>query len=265
MRFPAGGALQRPDPSVVDTLREDAMPFEKVVQANMEELRENAYPGRGIVIGTTPDETQYVQLYWIMGRSANSRNRIFVEEDGLVRTAPYDESKVEDPSLIIYNCTREFARCFVVSNGDQTDTVAEAMQAGRSFEDALFTRTFEPDAPNYTPRIAGVVNMDDPFHAYKLGIVKAVRNEGDYCVRHIFNYETPIPGVGHCVTTYAGDGDPLPEFKGEPPMMELRDDLDELAEFYWDCLNDDNKVSLLAKFIEVETGQTRTRIINKNQ
>ncbi len=240
------------------------MAFEDIAKHNMDRLAANAYPGRGIVVGLTPDGQNYAQVYWIMGRSENSRNRVFVEADGIIRTAPFDESKVEDPSLIIYNCTRAHARFHVVSNGDQTDTIAEAMLAGRTFEDALFTRTFEPDAPNYTPRIAGIVDMDDPFHAYKLAIIKAVENEGDYCTRHVFNYEAAVPGIGHCVTTYAGDGDPLPSFDGEPCMLPLRDEVDQTAELYWDALNEENKVSLLVKLIDVEGGRTAVHVINKN-
>ncbi|MFW6188809.1 MAG: IMP cyclohydrolase [Planctomycetota bacterium] len=241
------------------------MDVQERAAANVQALSENPYPGRGIVIGVTPDEAHFVQLYWIMGRSENSRNRVFVREGDVVRTAPWDESKVEDPALIIYHCTNSFGRCHVVSNGDQTDTVSDAMRAGRTFEDALFTRSFEPDAPNFTPRIAGVVNLEDPFHAYKLAIVKAVRNNAGYCVRHVFNYETPIPGVGHCVTTYRDDGDPLPAFRGEPYMLELTDEIDQLAERYWQALNEDNKVALLAKFIDLDTGQTEHQIINKHE
>ncbi|MFO7958291.1 MAG: IMP cyclohydrolase [Candidatus Brocadiia bacterium] len=240
------------------------MDVASTVAANMEALAENTYPGRGIVIGMTPDEERFVQIYWIMGRSENSQNRVFVEEDGDVRTAPFDESKVEDPSLIIYNCVRSFSRCHIVSNGDQTDTLFDALQVGRRFEEALYTRTFEPDAPNFTPRIAGVVNLNDPRHAYKLGIIKAIANDGAHCTRQFFDYETPIPGVGHCVTTYSGDGDPLPAFEGEPYVVELHDDIDELLDLYWETLNEDNKISLLVKFIGLEGEGTDLRIVNKH-
>jgi len=152
----------------------------------------------------------------------------------------------------------------IVSNGDQTDTIFDALRAGGTFEQALFTRTFEPDGPNFTPRIAGLVDLDDPLHAYKLAILKAVENDDRYAVRHFFNYETAIPGVGHCVTTYSGDGSPLPAFEGEPYPLELLDDARQVAELYWDALNEDNKVSLLAKFIDVETGATDIRIVNKH-
>jgi len=240
------------------------MDIASTVAANMEALAENTYPGRGIVIGMTPDEQHFVQVYWIMGRSENSQNRVFVEENSVVRTAPFDESKVEDPSLIIYNCVRSFARCHIVSNGDQTDTLFDALQVGSRFEEALYARTFEPDAPNFTPRIAGVVNLNDPRHVYKLGIIKAIANDGGHCTRHFFDYETPIPGVGHCVTTYSGDGAPLPAFQGEPYAVELRDDIDKLLDLYWETLNPGNKVSLLVKFIDVEGEGTDLRIVNKH-
>jgi len=239
------------------------MDIESLAQANMQSLRGNAYPGRGIVIGLTPDSRRYVQVYWIMGRSENSRNRVFVRDGDTVRTAAHDESKLEDPSRIIYNCVRVLGRRHIVSNGDQTDTIFDALRTGETFEQALFTRTFEPDGPNFTPRIAGLVDMDDSVHAYRLAILKAVRNDGRYAVRHFFDYETAIPGVGHCVTTYAGDGSPLPAFEGEPHAVELLDDLGQVAELYWDALNEDNKVSLLAKFIDVETGAVDVKVINK--
>ncbi len=240
------------------------MDISSVVAGNMEALARNPYPGRGIVIGMSPDARRFAQVYWIMGRSANSRNRVFAAEDDLVRTAPFDESKVEDPSLIIYNCIRSFSRCHIVSNGDQTDTLFDAMRSDSGFEEALSTRTFEPDAPNFTPRIAGVLDLDDPVHAYKLGILKAIANHAGHCTRQFFAYETAIPGVGHCVTTYAGDGHPLPAFEGEPKMVELRDDIDEVLDLYWQALNEDNKVSLLVKFIDAESGETDLRIVNRH-
>lgn len=240
------------------------MPFDDILERNMSALCENPYPGRGIVVGMNADEEHFVQIYWIMGRSENSRNRVFMEEGQEVRTRAHDEAKVEDPSLIIYNCARQLARTSVVSNGDHTDTIIGAMQAGRTFEDALYTRDPEPDPPHFTPRIAGVVNLGDPFHAYKLGIVKTVRNEPDYCTRQVFSYETPIPGVGHFISTYATDGDPLPAFEGAPQMLETAGALDEIAESYWELLNTENRVSLLARFVHADSGQVRQRIINKH-
>lgn len=235
-----------------------------IVEANMQALRQNTYPGRGIVIGLTPDGRRLAQVYWIMGRSANSRNRVFVRDGEAVRTAPHDESKVQDPTNIIYNCVRALGRKHVVSNGDQTDTIFEALRGGGTFEEALFTRTFEPDGPNFTARIAGLVDLDDPTHAYKLSILKSIGNSPDHCARQFFNYGAGMPGCGHCVTTYAGDGSPLPAFEGEPYAVELRDDADELAQLYWKALNEDNKISLLVKLIDLQDGRTELRIVNKH-
>ena len=240
------------------------MGISETVSANMQALRQNAYPGRGIVIGLTPDGARLAQVYWIMGRSENSRNRVFVAEGDTVRTKAYDESKLQDPSLVIYNCVRCLAQCHIVSNGDQTDTLFVAILEGGTFEEALFTRTFEPDEPNFTPRISGIVDLDDECHAYKLAILKAVENNAEHAVRHFFNYETGIPGAGHCVTTYSGDGNPLPAFEGEPYLVEIRDDVDATADVYWHALNEDNKVSLLVKTIDLETGETDLRIVNKH-
>ncbi|MFO7899423.1 MAG: IMP cyclohydrolase [Planctomycetota bacterium] len=241
------------------------MAIEELAAEQMDRLRANPYPGRGIVIGGTPNGMYRVQVYWIMGRSANSRNRVFVQEGDVVRTAPFDESKVEDPSLIIYNCVRPLGRAHIVSNGDQTDTVFEALAGGVSFETALRTRTFEPDAPNYTPRIAGLVDLDDDRHAYQLAVLKAIDNQPDYPTRQFFDYPTPIPGVGHLVSTYETDGSPLPAFAGEPKPVELVDDIDATLELYWDVLDADNKVSLLVKYIEPEGNRVEIRIANKNQ
>ena len=240
------------------------MDISAAVKANMDALRANVYPGRGIVIGQTPDGSKMVQVYWIMGRSENSRNRVFVQEGDMVRTAPFDESKVEDPSLIIYNCARVLDRIHIVSNGDQTDTIYDAIRNGETFEAALYTRTFEPDEPNYTPRIAGIIDPDD-VHTYKLGILKTVGNDPERSVRHIYNFENAIPGAGHFIATYSGDGSPLPAFDGEPQMLELLDDIGATLDLYWSALNEDNKVSLLVKFIDPATDATDIRIVNKNQ
>jgi hypothetical protein len=237
--------------------------IEQEARLNMKALAENVYPGRGIVIGLTPDARCYAQVYWIMGRSENSRNRIFVEEGDTVRTAPFDESKVEDPSLIIYNCARSMGRRHIVSNGDQTDTIFEALRGGGTFEEALATRTFEPDAPNYTPRVSGLVDLDDAC-AYRLSVIKSVAHSPDHCTRHFFAYETAVPGVGHCIHTYAGDGAPLPPFRGEPYPVELANGLHALADLYWEALNEENRISLLARLIDTETGAARTRIVNKH-
>jgi IMP cyclohydrolase len=244
---------------------EGHMSIEAAAKANMDALRANVYPGRGIVIGQTPDAKHLVQVYWIMGRSENSRNRIFVAEGDVVRTAPYDASKVEDPSLIIYNCVRTTGRAHIVSNGNQTDTILEALESGGTFEGALFTREFEPDDPNYTPRISGLIGLDDGLHAYKLSILKTIGNDPARGVRLFYNYAKAIPGIGHFVATYSGDGSPLPAFDGEPQPVEIAGDIDAVLDAYWAALNDDNKVSLLVKFIDPATDETDVRIANKHK
>ncbi len=225
-------------------------------------LKESAYPGRGIVIGQTPNAKAMVQVYWIMGRSPSSRNRVFVEEIGFVKTDTVDKSVPVDP-LTMYYPVKSVGNCHVVTNGDQTDTICDSMESGGSFEAALNTRTYEPDEPNYTPRISGVVNLDDKTHAYQLCVLKTVAGNPDWCSRQYFGYETAIPGSGHCITTYRDDGDPLPSFEGEPIAVELLDEIGETCDFYWDLLNDDNKVSLLVKFIDLSTKETSLKIANK--
>lgn len=238
--------------------------WKQAAETNAARLAENPYPGRGIVIGLTPDGTKLVQVYWIMGRSENSRNRVFIAEDnGFVRTEAKDPSKLTDPSLIIYYPVRHTAQAHIVTNGDQTDTVYEALAAGRTFEQALTTRTWEPDAPNYTPRISGVVDLADEHCAYKLSILKTNQNDASQTMRHFFHYEQGIAGFGHCITTYQGDGNPLPSFQGEPQLVPLFDDAATTASFYWDRLNADNKISLLVKTIDRATGAADTHVINK--
>ncbi len=233
-------------------------------ESNLNALRSNPYPGRGIVIGQTPDARHLVQVYWIMGRSENSRNRVFVREGDVVRTAPYDASKVKDPSLIIYNCARVQDSAHIVSNGDQTDTICDALAVGESFENALDTREFEPDAPNYTARIAGLVDLDDGQNAYKLAILKTLDNNPERPVRYYFNYERAVPGIGHFIATYKGDGSPLPAFEGEPQPVVIPDGIEAVLDRYWSALDNGNKVSLMAKFIDVETGASDIRIVNKH-
>ncbi len=241
------------------------MTIEELAAEQMETLRANPYPGRGIVIGQTPDGKKMVQVYWIMGRSPNSRNRVFVEEGGEVRTAPFDASKVEDPSLIIYRCARLLNRAHIVSNGDQTDTIFKALSGGGSFETALRKRTFEPDAPNYTARIAGLVNLADERNDYQLAILKSIGNCPDRPARQFFDYPAAIPGIGHLVSTYSGDGSPLPPFEGEPAPMPILNDIDATRDLYWEALNDENKVSMMVKFIDPETDEVEIRIANKNR
>ena len=240
------------------------MDMQATMRANMQALRENPYPGRGIVIGCTPDGTHLVQVYWIMGRSENSRNRVFVEEGGMVRTSPFDASKVEDPSLIIYNCARVVGKAHVVTNGDQTDTICDAIGAGGTFETALLTRTFEPDVPNYTPRISGITDLNDKTHAYQLSILKPIDNKPELGVRFTFSYVNAIPGVGHFISTYRADGNPLPAFQGDPQLVDILDGIDETLGLFWSALNEDNKVSLMVKFIDRNSGTTNIRIVNKH-
>jgi hypothetical protein len=240
--------------------------------ANMQALGKNSYPGRGIVIGRTPDGRRLVQVYWIMGRSANSRNRVFVAEGDRVRTQAWDEAKVEDPSRIIYNAVRVHGSDHVVTNGDQTDTICEFLESGRTFGEALATRTYEPDPPNYTPRISGIVRLGEARHPISLSILKAddagsggPGEPGDPgCTRQLFHYERATPGIGRCIHTYAGDGSPLPPFAGEPYAVPLLDDAGELADLYWRALDEDNKVSLLVKSIDAESGASQVKVINKH-
>jgi IMP cyclohydrolase len=235
------------------------------LQTNLQRLKENPYPGRTIIQGMTPDGEHMVQVYWIMGRSKNSRNRIFLEENGNVKTKLWDESKVSDPSLIIYYPSKSFRNAHIITNGDQTDTIYDAIKNGRSFEEALNTRTFEPDAPNFTPRISGIIDLDDPQYAYRLSILKSLNNNAEYPLRQNFLYERAVPGAGHCIHTYAGDGNPLPSFAGEPYLLPLLNDPAETANLYWQTINTENKVSLLVKFIHIKSAQARLIIVNKHQ
>jgi IMP cyclohydrolase len=239
------------------------MNLEEIKEKNVLCLKKNSYPGRGIVLGLTPSGENYVQIYWIMGRSENSRNRIFVLDQGEVRTEPFDPAKVEDPSLIIYSPVKSYQNFHVVSNGDQTETILEALKKGHSFETALEKRTFEPDAPHYTPRIAGLIDLDNSRYAYKLAIIKSIdhqKNQGVWC---FFSYRPAIPGTGHLITTYQKDGHPLPPFTGDPRPVPLFNSLEKIARYYWESLNEDNKISLLVKFINLKHKTTQIKIINK--
>ena len=237
--------------------------FENIVGSNMKKLKENSYPGRGIILGLSPDLQHLIQIYWIMGRSDNSRNRLFVKENGFVKTKAYDESRVIDPSLIIYYPVKHLGNQHIVSNGDQTDTIYQFLKKGKSFELALNSREFEPDAPNYTPRISGMIDLDDQENVYKLSILKTVNNNPKYPVREYFNYAKAIPGYGHCLHTYMGDGKPLPSFSGEPYLVKLFNSAEENIDYYWKILNSDNKIALLVKLIHVGTGEHQISIINK--
>lgn len=230
---------------------------------NAKKLKENTYPGRGIFLGLTPDRIHFVQTYWIMGRSENSQNRLFVEENGFVKTDIFNPTKPYDPSLIIYYPVKTFNNYHIVTNGDQTETIMNALAKGKTFESALNERTYEPDPPNFTPRISGILDLDNEKYAYKLSILKSFWNNSNYCIRNIYNYETAIPGIGHCITTYASDGNPLPSFEGEPFIVRTFNNLEDTSHYYWNLLNPKNKVSLLVKFINKETKQTIFKIINK--
>ena len=225
-------------------------------------LRGNPYPGRGIVLGRSPDGNKAVIAYFIMGRSENSRNRVFVETPDGIRTQAHDPSKMTDPSLIIYAPVRVFGSATVVTNGDQTDTIREGLAAGRSFAEALRTRTFEPDRPNYTPRISGLVDKDG---GYTLSILKSADGNPASCRRYFFEYGDPLAGQGHYIHTYMGDGDPLPSFEGEPEQVAIPCDTPEaLADLVWDSLNADNKVSLFVRYIDLATGTWESVIKNKH-
>ena len=230
-----------------------------------EELQANAYPGRGIVIGKTPDGTRAVTAYFIMGRSENSRNRVFVEDGEGIRTQAFDPGKLSDPSLIIYAPVRVLGNKTIVTNGDQTDTIYEGMDKQLTFEQSLRSREFEPDAPNYTPRISGVMHIENGRYDFAMSILKSNNGNPDACNRYTFAYENPVAGEGHFIHTYMHDGNPLPSFEGEPKKIEIPDSLDEFVATLWENLNPDNKESLFVRYIDIATRETQTKIINKNK
>jgi IMP cyclohydrolase len=229
------------------------------------ELSGNSYPGRGIVLGRSADGKYAVAAYFIMGRSVNSRNRIFVEDGEGIRTQAFDPSKMKDPSLIIYAPVRVLGNKTIVTNGDQTDTIYEGLDRQQTFESSLRCREFEPDAPNYTPRISGVMHVFDSKYNYALSILKSADGDPDSCRRFTFSYENPRAGEGHFIHTYMSDGDPLPSFEGEPTQVSVEGGIDEFTAAVWEALNEDNKVSLFVRFIDIATGKYETRIVNKNQ
>ncbi len=228
------------------------------------ELKGNPYPGRGITIGRSADGTKAVCAYFIMGRSQNSRNRIFAEDKDGIRTEAFDPSKVEDPSLIIYAPVRVLGNTTIVTNGDQTDTVFEGLKHRQSFEQSLRSRSFEPDAPNFTPRISGIMKIEDGQFSYEMSILKSADSAGSACSRCTFSYENCAPGEGRFIHTYKGDGNPLPSFEGEPKRVRIMDDPDAFTEYIWENLNEENKVSLFVRFISIADGSYETRIVNKN-
>ncbi len=237
------------------------MDLEKYSQENIKVLGSNDYPGRGIIIGMTPDESQIAQIYWTMGRSENSRNRIFTMQGDNVRTEAFDESKMEDPSLIIYNCTREYKGAHIVANGDQSDTVYNGILNQVSFQNALESREYEPDDPNCTPRITGLVDLAEG--GYRLSILKSIKNIKGMHSKNFYRYPRFLPGYGHMIHTYEKDGSPLPSFPGDPLIVTILQGQEENLDFYWNLINDENKVSLLVKYIDVKTKEVR--IIMKNK
>lgn len=230
-----------------------------------EELKGNSYPGRGIIIGKSEDGEKIVVGYFIMGRSENSRNRIFAAEGADLKTKAFDESKLKDPSLVIYAPVREADDITIVTNGDQTDTIRDFILEGKSFEDALRTRTFEPDPPILTPRISGIVYRHDATFSYKLSILKSNEGREESALRFFFDYPEPVAGEGHFIHTYKHDGNPIPSFSGEPKLVKLSGNIDEFTNDIWSSLNPDNKVSFFARYIDIKTGRTESRIVNKNQ
>ena len=225
-------------------------------------IRENPYVGRGIVLGKTENGKEAVSAYFIMGRSKNSRNRVFVKRDGALFTEPYDPSLVEDPSLIIYAAVREYEGRLIVTNGDQTDTVYEGLLAGKSFAEALTSREFEPDAPNFTPRISGMITFGKEDFTYEMSILKSADAVGSACARYTFSYPA-IAGLGHFIHTYVTDGNPIPTFRGEPERVAIPADIEAFTASLWGALNEDNKISLYVRYTELATGKITERLINK--
>lgn len=230
-----------------------------------QELKGNAYPGRGIIIGKSEDGTKAVTAYFIMGRSENSRNRIFVEDGEGIRTQAFDPSKLTDPSLIIYAPVRVLGNKTIVTNGDQTDTIYEGMDHQMTFEQSLRSREFEPDAPNYTPRISGIMHVERGSYNYAMSILKSDDGNPDSCLRYTYAYENPQSGEGRFIHTYQCDGNPLPSFAGEPKKIAISGEIDAFTELLWNSLNEENKVALFVRYIDIASGEYETRIVNKNQ
>lgn len=228
-------------------------------------LSENSYPGRGIIIGRSEDGSKAVTAYFIMGRSVNSRNRVFTEDGEGIRTQAFDPSKLSDPSLIIYAPVRVLGNQTIVTNGDQTDTIYDGLDKGLTFEQSLRSREFEPDGPNFTPRISGVMNVANGRYDYAMSILKSNNGDPDCCNRYTFTYDNPKNGEGRFIHTYMTDGDPLPSFEGEPELISISGDIDSFTNMLWTNLNEDNKVSLFVRYIDIATGKYETRIINKNK
>ncbi len=226
-------------------------------------LKNNEYPGRGIVLGKSADGKKAVAAYFIMGRSANSRNRVFTEKNGAIYTEPFDASKVEDPSLIIYAAVRKYGDCLIVTNGDQTDTIYEGLRDGLFFGKALESRCFEPDAPNFTPRISGMVTFANGDCCYRMSILKSIDAEGSDCARCGFSYPAKA-GLGHFIHTYVCNGNPIPTFQGEPERVAIPDCIERFTDTLWNSLNEDNKISLWVRYTDLATGEYEEKIVNKN-
>ena len=229
------------------------------------ELKEKCYPGRGIMIGRSANGKYAVTAYFIMGRSENSRNRVFIEDADGIRTQAFDPSKMQDPSLVIYRPVRVMEDAVIVTNGDQTDTIYELMKEGKTFEESLRTREFEPDAPNYTPRISGLMNIKDGTYNYAMSILKSNNGNPYCCDRFTFTYSNPVAGEGRFIHTYKCDGNPLPSFEGEPKVVAIPDDIDEFTNLIWNSLNEDNKISLYVRYIDIETKESKVVLLNKNK
>lgn len=223
----------------------------------------NPYVGRGIVIGKSSDGKKAATAYFIMGRSANSRNRVFTVKNGEVFTEPFDASKVEDPSLIIYAAIRKFENKLIVTNGDQTDTVYDGIVTGKSFSESLESREFEPDAPNFTPRISGMLTFGENDFKYEMSILKSLDENGSDCARYTFSYPSKA-GLGHFIHTYVTDGNPIPTFQGEPERVAIPDSIDEFADEIWNCLDENNKISLYVRYTDLTDGSYEEKLINKN-
>ena len=228
-------------------------------------LSATSYPGRGIVLGRSADGSKAVAAYFIMGRSENSRNRVFVKDGDGIRTQAFDPSKLTDPSLIIYAPVRVLGNKTIVTNGDQTDTIYEGMDKQQTFEQSLRCREFEPDAPNYTPRISGVMHVEQGSYNYALSILKSDNGDPAACNRFTFAYNSPKAGIGRFIHTYMGDGTPLPSFEGEPELVDIKGDIDTFTDSVWKSLNEENKVSLFVRFIDIASGKWEDRIVNKNK
>ena len=233
-------------------------------QALSASLSASPYPGRGIIIGRSADGAHAVTAYFIMGRSENSRNRVFVEEGEGIRTQAFDPSKMVDPSLIIYAPVRVLGENLIVTNGDQTDTIYDGLEKGLSFEQALRSREFDPDAPNYTPRISGLLTFADGDFSYQMSILKSHEGDPGTCCRYTFSYDHPVAGEGRFIHTYARNDEPLPSFEGEPERVSIEGEIDEFTRTVWESLDDDNKVSLFVRFTDLATGKSETRIVNKH-